>query len=406
MIKISRLKLKNFKSFKSAEIPFATGFTAIAGANASGKSNILDGLMFVFGITSLKMLRASKLTDLINHDAKEDYAKVEIELVDDDKSYIISRIIDKRGQSVLRLGNKKKTLSEITSLLQELGIKPTGHNIVVQGDVTKVIQMNAKQRRGILDEVAGLAEFEEKKEESIRKLEQVEERIKNSTLVLNERSTYLDELEKEKNAAQQFESISKELKSSKATILHTELKKNKEEMATSGKKIEELQEEIIAKEKQRKELQEQEISLEEKVQEMTQKIIDASEKTYSTIVREIEEKKAENSMLKEKINEKNAQIHSTREKINALKDEKNSLGKQEEEKKELLKVLTGKIEDDLSEWHKIKNLIDEKSRKEKNSTIKIACTITIKIAGAKSVGCFKNLKKLSITIFIIVYKRH
>ena len=204
MLKISKLTLKNFKSFRKAEIPFANGFTVIAGANASGKSNILDSLMFVFGITSLKILRASKMSDLVNHDSKEGYAKVELELKDGDKSYNISRIIDKRGQSILRLDGKKKSLNEITSLLQEIGVNPTGHNIVVQGDVTKIIQMNAKQRRSILDEVAGLAEFEEKKTEAIRKLEQVDERIKNAKIELNERVRYLEELEREKVVEEQF----------------------------------------------------------------------------------------------------------------------------------------------------------------------------------------------------------
>src|SRR3989338_5816830 len=121
MLRLGKMRLKNFKSFKKAEISLHHGFTAIAGANASGKSNILAALLFVLGATSLKMLRASKLTDLVNHDASEDYALVEIEIDDNDKKYLISRTVDTRGQSVVRLDGKRKTLNEVTSLLMELG---------------------------------------------------------------------------------------------------------------------------------------------------------------------------------------------------------------------------------------------------------------------------------------------
>ena len=58
---IQKMVLKNFKSFRKADIPIAKGFTAIAGSNGSGKTNILDALLFVLGATSLKSLRASML---------------------------------------------------------------------------------------------------------------------------------------------------------------------------------------------------------------------------------------------------------------------------------------------------------------------------------------------------------
>src|SRR3989338_7676303 len=96
------MKLKNFKSFRKADIPFAPGFTAIAGANASGKSNILDALLFAMGITSLRLLRASKLTELVNHDATEGYAKVELTIQDDAGNKIeITRMVDRSGKSIL-----------------------------------------------------------------------------------------------------------------------------------------------------------------------------------------------------------------------------------------------------------------------------------------------------------------
>ncbi|PJA21452.1 MAG: chromosome segregation protein SMC, partial [Candidatus Diapherotrites archaeon CG_4_10_14_0_2_um_filter_31_5] len=163
-VRIGKLRLKNFKSFKQAVIPFSKGFTTIAGSNGSGKSNILDAIMFVLGMTSLKMMRASKLVDLVNNEAKESYGLVEVELNQPDKKYLLSRTIDKQGKSVYRIDSKRATLNETISLLTELGVSATGYNIVVQGDVTKIIEMNPGQRREIIDDLAGLSEFDHKKD--------------------------------------------------------------------------------------------------------------------------------------------------------------------------------------------------------------------------------------------------
>jgi chromosome segregation protein len=224
-IKIGKLRLKNFKSFKKALIPFGRGFTTIVGSNGSGKSNILDAIMFVLGKTSLKTLRATKLVDLVNNDAKEDYALVEIELKEKDKKYLISRTIDKQGKSVYRINEKRSTLNEVVSLLNELGINASGYNIVVQGDITRIIEMNPLQRREIIDDLAGLTEFDEKKEESLKELEKVNTKIKEINIVLKERETYIEELEKERKAAIEYQELNKEYKQIKATILRKEIKK-------------------------------------------------------------------------------------------------------------------------------------------------------------------------------------
>jgi len=100
MIKLTKLELKNFKSFRKASIPFAEGFTTIAGANGTGKSNILDGVLFALGITSMKMLRADKLTELVFHEAEDSTARASLIMQDKDQEYEISRSIDRQGKSV------------------------------------------------------------------------------------------------------------------------------------------------------------------------------------------------------------------------------------------------------------------------------------------------------------------
>lgn len=326
-------------------------------------SNIGDGLLFVFGTTSLKLVRASKLSDLINHDANEGYAKVEVELQDDDKKFTVSRMIDSRGVSIFRIDGKKKTLNEVSSLLLELGVKPSGHNFVVQGDITRVIEMNAKQRREIIDEVAGLSEFEEKKTEALKKLEQVETKVKDAYLVLNEREKYLAELEKEKLAAQKFSELKEFLAQSKATILRTEAKKIENEIIETKNRLEQAREELQRKQEDKNLLFGQEKETENKVEEVNQKIIDSSAKTFSTIGREIEETKAEIKIAQNSSKLFQESLSASLEKQKTIEAEKKELLEKLGEKKEQINLLKNQVLEEKNRLLAIESEIQKRSAK-------------------------------------------
>ena len=114
MIHISRVSLRNFKSFRRISIPIPSGFTAIVGPNGTGKSNIVDAICFVLGRSSSKSLRAERFSDLIFNGGKKgkparqasvtlylDNAARDIPI--DSKEVKISRTIDLTGNSVYRL---------------------------------------------------------------------------------------------------------------------------------------------------------------------------------------------------------------------------------------------------------------------------------------------------------------
>jgi len=333
MTKLVKLTLKNFKSFKKAELPISKGFTAIVGSNGSGKSNILDALLFVLGITSLKTLRAGKLTDLVNTDAKETYAKVDLLLKDNEKQYEISRMIDKQGKSVYRLDGKRTTLNEILSLLTDLGIDVSGHNIVTQGDITKIIEMSAVERREIIDATAGLSEFDDKKEEAIKELDKVDSRIKEATIILNERTVFLTELEQEMKAAKERAELEEELKRTKATIISRELYSLEKKLLEADNEISEMnkQKEIVESriEETRKNLAE----AKKKSDDLARQMIKASEQTYSTIGREFEEKKAKLMLEQQRVDIKKEQTARNNKKI---EENKELVLEAENEKRELL----------------------------------------------------------------------
>ncbi len=371
MTKLVKLVLKNFKSFKKAEIPISNGFTAIVGSNGSGKSNVLDALLFVLGITSLKTLRAAKLTDLVNNNSKENYAKVDLIIKNDGKNFEISRMVDKQGKSVYRLDERRTTLNEINSLLIDLGIDISGHNIVTQGDITKIIEMSSIERREIIDNIAGLSEFDEKKEEAIKELNKVDSRIKEATIILNERNNFLEEMEKEMNAAKEYEALEKEKKQIKATIIYKEL-------YSIEKKLNELEKDLSEYGKQKNDLEQNINKLKEELEQTKQlskdlnsNVLKSNAEIYEIIGKDFEAKKSNFFMENERIEIKKAQIEKNNVKIknnekiiNDSKNEQNELQKEFNSKNKKI----NDIEKEIVEITKQKNEL-EKIVKNKNEQI-------------------------------------
>lgn len=230
MIHISRISMRNFKSFRRISIPIPQGFTAIVGPNGSGKSNIVDGICFVLGRSSSKSLRAERFSDLIFNGAKngKPAKKAEVSLYIDNaardipinsREIRISRSIDLSGNSVYRLNRKRTTRGEILDLLSAANVHPDGHNIVLQGDVTRIIDLNPVERRSTIDEIAGIAEYDEKKRKAGRELETVGRNISEASAVFKEVKEQTERLKKEKTDALRNVFLKKEIKLKRGTVL-------------------------------------------------------------------------------------------------------------------------------------------------------------------------------------------
>ena len=378
MVKIQKLILKNFKSFKNAEVPIADGFTVIAGSNGSGKSNILDALLFSICSTSLKTMRASRLTDLVNKGAAENYAKVDLHLKHNGKKYEVSRMIDKQGKCVYRLDGNRVTLNEISSFLAEIGIRPDSHNIVMQGDVTRVVEMSPVERRQIVDELAGLQEFDEKKAEALKNLEKVENKIRDTNIVLQERENYLQDLEKERESALQFESLEKEKKRLKATLLHSEIEKIKKKLDENAKKTKETSEKLEQLRERISESSQQAKSEREKVRELNQAILAANEKIFSTLGAKLEEKRSGIRVLEERLERKSEIISRNEAKAEELGERERGIVS---ERKKLaneraeISVEGKKIGKELAPLHERKNEIEKIQAGRQEALIKLEAEI-------------------------------
>jgi len=150
---IKKLRLKGFKSFASpTEFEFGNGFNCVIGSNGSGKSNVIESMIFVLGELSAKSIRAEKSSNLIFNGGKTSAPMKEAEVslffdnnkrefpIDTDEVKL-SRYVRQNGQSIYKINDEKRTRQQVLELIRAAKIDPGGHNIVNQGDIISMAEM-------------------------------------------------------------------------------------------------------------------------------------------------------------------------------------------------------------------------------------------------------------------------
>ena len=258
MTQINKLVMQGFKSFaKRTELPFSRNFNMVLGANGSGKSNILDGLCFVLGRLSSKDLRTDKLSHLIYNGgkAKQPAGKGEVCIFFDNSTKVfpvddtvikLSRTVKPSGQSVYKINDKTRTRQEILEMMALAKINPNGYNIVLQGDINHFVEMSSEERRQVIEEIAGIGVYEDKKKKALNELERVQGRIREAEILLEERKTHLKELKRDRDQAVKYRELSDKITQHKATYVHLKIKSKSDRKGGLDKEIRTLNEEIEA----------------------------------------------------------------------------------------------------------------------------------------------------------------
>lgn len=238
---IKQLEVDNFKSFANkVDIPLLKGFTTISGPNGSGKSNIIDSILFALGLSTSRTLRAEKLFHLISTHTKRNEAIVKVtfgEVKDENvgAEFTVTRKIKKSSQgynSIYYINDKAVTLTEIHTLLEKHNITPNSYNVMMQGDVTSITNCSSNERRKIIDEIAGIADFDRRIEQATNELETVEKRVEKSSLILTEVDTRLEQLKEEREVALKYQKLKDEKTSLEGqinTVKFFDLKRNLEQ---------------------------------------------------------------------------------------------------------------------------------------------------------------------------------
>src|SRR3989344_4833298 len=250
MVRLDRITMQGFKSFANrVTIPFPAGFNVICGPNGSGKSNVIDALLLVLGTTSARSLRALKLQNLLFNGAKDkkpaDFCEVSIYVdnsdnqIPGDKEIKITRRITRSGISIYKMNGRTVTRAKILDIISYANLSDEAYNIILQGDVTRIIEMSPAERKDIINEVSGIHEFDEKKEKASRELEKVELRVRENMIVVAEKQKLVSRLKQEKENAEKYVKLETELKKSKASLIKKRLDEAEEKMSVISKEIEE-----------------------------------------------------------------------------------------------------------------------------------------------------------------------
>ncbi|MFC7155637.1 chromosome segregation protein SMC [Halomarina halobia] len=408
---IKELVLDDFKSFgRTTRIPFYEDFTTISGPNGSGKSNIIDSVLFALGLARTSGIRAEKLTDLIyNPDddgaefAGEREASVEVRLDNADGTLSRSQVVNAAGTenvgdvdeisirrrvkqtednyySYYYLNGRSVNLSDIQDLLAQAGVAPEGYNVVMQGDVTEIINMTPHARREIVDEIAGVAEFDARKADAMDELEVVEERVDEADLRIEEKEERLAQLEDERETALEYQSLKEEREEYEGYLKAAELEDKRARLERTERKVERDETKLEERRRTLDERQGTVVRLEEDLEDLNAEIERTGEDEQLRVKREIEEVKGEIARLEDavesaeerieeaesrrrqafvKLDGKQEQVDDLDARIRNAKVAKSSLKAETMEREEELAEVEAEIEAVDSEYEQLKTDLQE-----------------------------------------------
>ena len=183
---LKTLTLKGFKSFASSTtLQFEPGVTCVVGPNGSGKSNVVDALSWVMGEQGAKSLRGGKMEDVIfsGTSGRAPLGRAEVALTIDNSDgalpiefteVTISRTLFRNGGSEYAINGETCRLLDIQELLSDSGIGREMHVIVGQGQLDSILHATPEDRRGFIEEAAGVLKHRKRKEKALRKLDSMQ----------------------------------------------------------------------------------------------------------------------------------------------------------------------------------------------------------------------------------------
>lgn len=245
MVHIKKLEVYGFKSFgfRNTVVHFDKGLVAITGPNGSGKSNILDAIMFAIGENSPKIMRVDKFQSLFHDAQNPSHRLVRVSItfdnadrgipIDEDMVTLTREMEGLTGESSYLLNGRKVSKTAIMELLEVVLSAPSKLNIVQQGMITRISELNSEDRRKIIEDIVGLSYFDEKKSEAMKQLDEADRRLEVAFARMGEIRKRIDELEAERNDQLRYEQIGSELKRFKAVQISNNIRIVRNKLATS-----------------------------------------------------------------------------------------------------------------------------------------------------------------------------
>ena len=232
---LKSLTLKGFKSFATpTTFAFEPGVTCVVGPNGSGKSNVVDALAWVMGEQGAKTLRGGKMEDVIfaGTSTKGPLGRAEVQLTIDNSDgalpidyseVTISRTLFRNGGSEYAINGEGCRLLDVQELLSDSGLGREMHVIVGQGQLDSVLKATPEERRGFIEEAAGILKHRRRKEKTQRKLEAMQVNLTRLNDLAGEVRRQLKPLSQQAETARQAQGIASVVRDAKSRIIAAEL---------------------------------------------------------------------------------------------------------------------------------------------------------------------------------------
>ena len=228
---LKSLTLRGFKSFASSTtLRFEPGITCVVGPNGSGKSNVVDALAWVMGEQGAKSLRGGKMEDVIfaGTSGRAPLGRAEVLLTIDNTDgalpidyteVTISRLMYRSGESEYAINGNPCRLLDVQELLSDSGIGREMHVIVGQGQLDAVLQARPEDRRGFIEEAAGVLKHRKRKEKALRKLDAMQANLTRLQDLTGELHRQLKPLGRQAEVARRAAVIQAELRDARLRLL-------------------------------------------------------------------------------------------------------------------------------------------------------------------------------------------
>ena len=246
---LKALELAGFKSFADrTRFDFPDGITVVVGPNGSGKSNIVDAIKWVLGSQSAKSLRGKDMSDVIfkGSQTRGPAGSAEATIVFDNEDgnlgvdapeVHVTRRVYRSGEGEYLINNQPVRLKDVRNLIRGTGIGIDAYSLIEQGKVDRMLQANAKDRRAIFEEAAGISRFKAKKVEAERRLARVQSNLTRLGDIVDEVASRLKSIRSQAGKAERYRQASERLKELRTQVAWTDWRQLSTELESTESKL-------------------------------------------------------------------------------------------------------------------------------------------------------------------------
>ncbi|MCB1044473.1 MAG: chromosome segregation protein SMC [Acidobacteria bacterium] len=243
MLRLKSLELHGFKSFADkTKLTFPGGISCVVGPNGCGKSNIADAVSWVLGEQSAKSLRGDKMEDVIfagsssrkpssHAEVTMTWIRLEALQADDEDQLVITRRLYRNGVSEYLMNASVCRLKDIQSALMDFGMGTRAYSLIEQGRIGQIINSKPTDRRGIIEEAAGILKYKLRRRESELKLRAAEDNLTRINDIINEVQKQRAHLNRQVGKARRYKNIKDEMRELEHSILVFDLTHMNRELA-------------------------------------------------------------------------------------------------------------------------------------------------------------------------------